>query len=147
MNALCRQNITLLTRERHLAERVCYLTPNKQCSVHLGENRLHFNEMMRVSALYQINTLSFIFQCQHTETTICEWTCRSSWTHYHHSEPASHCSYSLILDAQRKSSKCQFYSHWIDPTRSRTHHLLHSRRTRQSLHHRCDLHHKKAKPK
>jgi hypothetical protein len=47
-------------------------------------------------------------------------------THYPDSKPISLCSFSLMLRAQRRSNKYQFYSLWLDPTRARTHDLPHS---------------------
>ena len=88
-----------------------------------GGNELIFNEkMMRSSlTLFQTNTLSWILQWQLTETIFRGQTCRSTQTHYSDSEPASICSYSLMLRAQRRRSKYQFYNLWIDPTWARTH--------------------------
>ena len=74
--------------------------------------------MMMSSALYQTNTLSWILQCQLTETTVCGQTCRPTRTHYLDFKPTSLC---LMLHAQQRSNKYQFYSHWIDPIRAQTH--------------------------
>ena len=87
--------------------------------------------MMMRSALYQTNTLSWIFQCQLIETTVCGQTCRSTRTHYSDSEPTSLCSYSLMPRAQRRSNRYQLYSFQFDPIGARTHDLPHSRRARQ----------------
>ena len=54
-------------------------------------------------ALYLIN-------CGFTEITSREQTCRSTRTLYPESEPTNHCSYSLMLRAQQRRDKCQFYS-------------------------------------
>ena len=71
--------------------------------------------MMMRSALYQTNMLSQIFlQCQLTEIIIRRQTCLLTRTHYPDSEPTSLCSFSLMLRAQRRSNKYQFYSLWFD---------------------------------
>ena len=41
-------------------------------------NKLHSNEMMMMLALSQTNTLSWILQCQLTETTVYQQTCCST---------------------------------------------------------------------
>ena len=70
--------------------------------------------MMMRSALYQTNTLSQIFlQCQLTETIVRRQTCHSTRTYYPDSEPTSLCSFFLMLHAQRRSNKYQFYSLWL----------------------------------
>ena len=56
------------------------------------------------------------YQCQLTETTVRRQTCRSTRTHYSDSEPTSLCSFSLMLRAQRRSNKYQFYNLQFDPT-------------------------------
>ena len=66
-------------------------------------------------------------ECQFIETTVRGQTCRSTRTHYSDSPPTSLCSFSLMLRAQRRSNKYQFYSLWFDPTGTRTHDLPHSR--------------------
>ena len=76
-----------------------------------GKNKLIFNVMMMRSALYQTNMLS---QCQLTETTVCGQTCHLNLTHYHDFK-TSLCSFSLMLHAQWRSNKYQFYSLWFDP--------------------------------
>ena len=77
--------------------------------------------MMMRSTLYQTNMLSqFFLQCQLTETTVHRQTCRSTRTHYPDSEPTSHCSFSLILRAQRRSNKYQFNGIWFELTGVRT---------------------------
>ena len=82
--------------------------------------------MMMRSAFYQTNTLSWILiQGYLTETTFCRQTCRPIRTYYPDSEPTGLCSFSLMLRAQRRSNKYQFYSLWFDPTGTRTHDLLH----------------------
>ena len=90
-----------------------------ECAIFLlyhGENKLIFNEMMMRYVLYQTNTLIVGFlQCQFTETTVHGQTCRSTRTHYSDSEPTSICSFSLMLRAQWRSNKYQFYSLWFDP--------------------------------
>jgi hypothetical protein len=48
--------------------------------------------------------------------------------HYPDSESTSLCSLPLILHALPRSNKYPFYSLWFDPTGTRTHDLLHSRR-------------------
>ena len=70
--------------------------------------------MMMRSALYQTNTLScFFLQCQLTETTVRGQTCHSTRTYYPDSEPTSLCSFFLMMRAQRRSNKYQFYSLWL----------------------------------
>ena len=54
-------------------------------------------------------------------------TYHSTRTHYLDSEPTSLCSYSLMFNAQRRSSKNQFYSLWFDLTKMWTHDLPLSR--------------------
>ena len=54
-----------------------------------GEKKLIFNEMIMRSALYQINTLSSVFQCQLTETTVHGQTFCNTWIHYPDSKPSS----------------------------------------------------------
>ena len=92
--------------------------------------------MMMRSALHQTNTLSWNLQCQLTETMIRGQTCHSTQTHYSDSESTGLCSFSLMLRAQRRSNKYQFYSLWFDPTGARTHDLQHSRRACEPLRHR-----------
>ena len=70
--------------------------------------------MMMRSALYQTNTLCWIFlQCQLTETTVRGQTCHSTRTYYPDSEPTRLCSFFLMLRAQRRNNKYQFYSLWL----------------------------------
>ena len=45
--------------------------------------------------------------------------CRPTRTRYPDSEPTSLCSFSLMLRAELKSNKYQFYSVWFDPTVAR----------------------------
>ena len=59
---------------------------------------------MLMSALYQTNTLSWIF-IQFTETTVRVQTCRSNRKHYSDSVTISLCSFSLMLRPQRRSNK------------------------------------------
>ena len=84
------------------------------------EQVIHFDEMlMMMSALFQTNMLSWIFIVLDfwlTETIFCMQTCCSTLTHYSDSKPTSLCSYSLVLCAQRRSNKHQFYCPWFDPT-------------------------------
>ena len=81
--------------------------------------------MMMRSPLYQTNTLSRIFimlahwnntphvdMSPHSDTLSC-------------SEPTSLCFFSLMLPAQRRSSKYQFDSIWFDPVGARSHDLPH----------------------
>ena len=72
------------------------------------ENKLIFNEMMIRSALCYTNMLSWILQCQLTETPVRRQTCRPTGTHYPDSEPTSLCSFSLMLCAQQRNNKYQF---------------------------------------
>ena len=44
-------------------------------------------------------------------------------THYPDSVPTSVCSYTLLLYAQRRSSKYQYYSLWFDLTGARAHNI------------------------
>ena len=53
------------------------------------------------------------------------------------SKPTRICSYSLILSAQGRRNKYQFYSLWLYLIRAWTHNLLHLRQPSTSLHHRC----------
>jgi hypothetical protein len=58
------------------------------------ENKLHFDEMMMMSALYKTNTFNWIF------IVLVQWNnSRSTRAHYPVSEIASLCSYSLLLRA------------------------------------------------
>ena len=52
--------------------------------------------------------------CQLTKTKVCWQTSRSTPTHNPDSEPTSLCSYSLMLCAQWRSCKYQFYNLWFD---------------------------------
>jgi hypothetical protein len=61
-----------------------------------------------------------------TITPCCESVRRPIQTHYPDSEPTSLCSYSLMLLAQRRSSKYQFYSPLFDATEALTYNLPHS---------------------
>ena len=87
------------------------------CHLYHGENKLHINEMiMMQSALYQINTLSWnIIQVQPTETTVRGYTCGSTRILCPYSEPTSLCSYSIMLLAQLRSNKYQFYKFLVFP--------------------------------
>jgi hypothetical protein len=58
------------------------------------KNKLHFDEMMMMSALYKTNTFNWIF------IVLVQWNnSRSTRAHYPVSEIASLCSYSLLLRA------------------------------------------------
>ena len=83
--------------------------------------KLIFNEMTMRSTLYYTNTLSWILQCQLTETTVRRQTYRLTWKHYPDSEPTCLCSFSLLLYALRRSNKYQYYCLWCDPIRARPH--------------------------
>ena len=87
------------------------------CHLYHGENKLHINEMiMMQSALYQINTLSWnIIQVQPTETTVRGYTCGSTRILCPYSEPTSLWSYSIMLLAQLRSNKYQFYKFLVFP--------------------------------
>jgi len=60
--------------------------------------------MMRVFVLYLTNALSWMFECLLTETTVRGYTCLSHRTHYPESWRTTHCSYSLMVRAYRRSS-------------------------------------------
>ena len=90
-----------------------------------------------MNALYYTNTLGFL-QYQLTKTTVCGQTYRPTQTHYPDSEPNSLCSFSLMLHAQWRNNKYQFYS-LIYPIGVQTHNLPHPRRAPKPLHHRCGI--------
>ena len=92
---------------------------------YFGENKLYFDEMMMRSTLL----LSWII------IVLTQWH-NSLWvdmslhsTHYSDSdsEQISLCSHFLMLHAQQRSNKYQFYSLWFDPTRAQIHNLAHLR--------------------
>ena len=68
-----------------------------------------------MSALYQTNTLNWIF----TVLAQCSNSSRKEMPHhstyYPDSVPTNLCSYSLKLHAQRRTRKYQYYSIWFDP--------------------------------
>ena len=105
----------------------CCLMP---IQLYHGENKLIFNEMTMRSALYQTNTLNWIF-------IVCKQTCRFTQTHYSVSKLTSLCSFSLMPLAQRRSNTYQSYILWFYPTGAQTHDLPHLRQACQPLHHRC----------
>ena len=82
----------------------CCLMPNEQ----YFSSFMAFDKMIMMSALYQKNTLT-----------------RSTQTHYSDQVPTSLCSLSLVLCAQRRSNKYQFYSLWFDLTWAQIHNLPH----------------------
>ena len=86
----------------------CCLTPCKQYLSYIYRvvNKLHFNEMMLMSTLFQTNSLVGFLQCQFTETTVRGQTCRSTRTHYSDSEPQSllfHRNAVCFAEKQQKS--------------------------------------------
>ena len=91
-----------------------------------GENKLYLISMRWWCPLCTRSTRFVGFAwCLLTETTVCMLlhsdTLSWFWTN---------CSYSLMMHALRRSSKCQFYNLWFDPTRTRTHNLPYSKRAR-----------------
>ena len=79
----------------------CYLTPREQFFSHIMTTKSTFqlNEMMMMSALYQINTLGLL-QCQLTETTVCGNTYRFTRSQHSHSASTTYqSSFSLLNNA------------------------------------------------
>ena len=91
-----------------------------------GENNLIFNEMMKRSALFQINTLSWIFKVL------------AHWNNIQRIDISSHSDTLTWFRANQSpwwcmlsgSNTCLFYSLWFGPIGTRTHVLPHSRRAR-----------------
>ena len=85
-----------------------------------------YDDMIMMFAFHQTNTAYLhFFNSASSQTTIHMQTCRS--THYPDSEPTCLCSFFLMLCAQQRSNKYQFYYHSFDTVGVRTQDLLHTR--------------------
>jgi hypothetical protein len=95
-----------------------------------GENKLHFDETMMMSAQMDFYSASSVTQQSMGRH-------RSTRTHYPNSETTSLCSYLIMLITEWRNSKYQLYSLWFDMTGPWTHDLPHSRWTPWTWHHQC----------
>ena len=89
--------------------------------------------MMMRSALYQTNTLSWIF----IVLVHCNNSPQINMSHYSDTLSGGNQSFSFMLRIQRRSNKYQCCSLWLDPIGARTHDIPHQRRACYPLHHRC----------
>ena len=88
-----------------------------------------------MSTLYQTNTIQMHF---YSASSLKQQSMDRHVTPlYPDFRPTSLCSYSLILHAQKRSSKYQFHRLWFDMIGGGTHDLLHSRQACKPLHHLC----------
>jgi len=91
--------------------------------VYHGKNKIWGDDDGDVHFVLDQNTeLDFYCATMYlTETTVCGYTCHSTRTHYHDSEPINLSPYKA--GAWQRSNKYQFYSHWFAPKGAQAHDL------------------------
>lgn len=70
-----------------------------------------------VAILDKINNEQIIY----TDSSKSYWVCLYKWKSHYCLKPTSICSYSLVLLAERRNNKNNFYYLWFDKTGARTH--------------------------